>query len=371
MCVAGAYQVTGDCVFEEAAEMENRATTLQIATATVDFVGTRREELDWAAWGLAHYADIVQAAAIVLNISESLIRIEFVDDNLAASVLLSVQFMAIIDQGGLPEDVSPSDSSSLQQWLEKLSGGSARRLGERALSVAQTGVLGQIIAILETDEVTVPSDLYTAQGEMPESVEIVDNVYMSLPQWIVTPWSECPSTCGEGTAFRNVTCSAGSVAQCQTGFGLNTAGEEPAGSKPCEDYTGCPFDVMCPAGRSEDGECATAKNAAVLATVVSLALLCVTSLCCGLRRCLRPPMNAEGKQADFKADKTVSTSFGIDDLETGEARAVWDINFENGAASEEEVAAGVSNETQVGESPPLDKGAPPVDESLDEDVFSV
>ena len=59
----------------------------------------------------------------------------------------------------------------------------------------------------------------------PTPAEVVEDVYMTLPQWVVGPWSACSSNCGAATATRSVTCSAGSVAQCQIGYGLDVAGD--------------------------------------------------------------------------------------------------------------------------------------------------
>eukprot|EP00439_Symbiodinium_sp_Y106_P077466 s1373_g16.t1 len=50
--------------------------------------------------------------------------------------------------------------------------------------------------------------------------------------WETSAWSSCSSTCGDGTAEREVWCASGTDSDCQPEL-------RPSGSQPCRNTAGC------------------------------------------------------------------------------------------------------------------------------------
>jgi len=191
---------------------------------------------------------------------------------------------------------------------------------------------------------------------MPSSAVVQNGYVMAISEWLIaTAWGICPTTCGESTKTREIFCSSGNEAAC------NQTGTAPPIAMPCEDYTECPFDPLCPINKGDGSDCGT-QNMAVAGTSGALFIFICGPLCCWCRvKCKRPKQGwkrlKRGKWAKWKRqDKNE-----VEDAD-GKIHIIWDIGnekinelegnqqmLEDGALGEEDGAPAIRDVAQASE----------------------
>ncbi|CAE8584018.1 unnamed protein product, partial [Polarella glacialis] len=190
--------------------------------------------------------------------------------------------------------------------------------------------------------ISVPEGMSSASISM-DPPKFVPNFVMPKSVWILTSWSTCPTTCGEGKQYRNITCSTDSDLQCDA-----TSGGRPATVQECEDYTTCPFSWSCAIGGKSNkygvGDCDTQLyvSIGILAAPGVLFLCCLTAYCA--YKC-RPPQGGavvlkdeDGQKLEVNFEIYHDTGIEGEDANrkgqdlahgsTGKIHVVWDLDVE-------------------------------------------
>jgi hypothetical protein len=131
--------------------------------------------------------------------------------------------------------------------------------------------------------------------------EFAQDVLVPAASWLVGDWSSCSSTCGDSSMTRATHCFAGVSGSCE-----QQGGPQPRTQRECQDYSTCPFEVMCPLGQGNSFSC-PAQAASMFAMV---ALPFMLAFFCGVqrfRRMLRPVDNG----ASFIKPLEASVSFNV------------------------------------------------------------
>ncbi|CAE8600849.1 unnamed protein product, partial [Polarella glacialis] len=203
-----------------------------------------------------------------------------------------------------------------------------------------TGLYQQFVDALtkafQASGILVPEGMSSASISM-DPPKLVSNFVMPASVWILTSWSTCPTTCGEGKQYRNITCSTDSDLQCDA-----TPGPRPATVQECEDYTTCPFSWRCAIGGKSNkygmGDCDTQLFASIgiVAAPGVLFLCCLTAYCA--YKC-RPPRGGAvvlkdevGQKLKVNFEIYHDTGVVLQDVvhgPTGKIHVVWDLDVED------------------------------------------
>ncbi|CAE8619812.1 unnamed protein product, partial [Polarella glacialis] len=263
--------------------------------------------------------------------SSSLLAVEAEDGQrrLQQSVSgISMDFVIRIEPG--------DDAAAIEAKLIDF-GNQATGLYQQSIDALTTG--------LQTAGILVPEGMSSASISM-DPPKLVSNFVMPASTWILTDWSTCPTTCGEGKQYRSITCSTDSDLQCDAtpcGPSISVACGRPATVQECEDYTTCPFSWRCAIGGKSNkygvGDCDTQLFASIGIVAVPgvLFLCCLTAYCAYKCRPLRggavvlKDEDGQNLMVNFEIyhDTGVVLQENPAHGSTGKIHVVWDLDVED------------------------------------------
>jgi hypothetical protein len=160
---------------------------------------------------------------------------------------------------------------------------------------------------------SVPEGIRSMVAVVPFDPEFIREVVVPRNEWMMGPWSECSTSCGEGVRSRILECP---------GFAAEGAcGNPPATTKKCLKWDECSFNMMCPTrgATQEDEEVDPPCEQQSIACILILAAI---GLCCigfYLRRKCRQPIHGTVhlQELNVKANWILQSYSSTGELEGG------------------------------------------------------
>jgi len=196
--------VAGSCLIDgvDGAETKFEIVPAFVASANIRNTTASSSVVD-SAWATLHLEFITRAVAEALAVSEVLVRVEIIHGAAGPNSMFSMRFILVVEDKGLPPGILPSDHAQIKQWIAgQITGSVATRRLARASQRELTGFTGELIKALETADIPVPDDLYTAEATIPEPAQAIPEYFLALPQWVIGSFASCPTLCGEAEALR-------------------------------------------------------------------------------------------------------------------------------------------------------------------------
>jgi len=137
-----------------------------------------------------------------------------------------------------------------------------------------------------------------------EAPRYIERFTLPVATWLVGTWSSCSRACGQSSSKRGLSCFAVDV---ESGSCEQQAGPQPLSEEMCEDYSSCPFEMMCPLGQGNKSFSCPAQSATVCGLVALPFLICLLCVVRCVRRKLRPPQKGQR----FIAPVNAAVSFNV------------------------------------------------------------
>jgi len=271
-CTRGAFDMVPlVCVRTEDMEALDSAVGLVVEAALVGSSPGSDLTAKWAA-GREQFEAIKGAFGAVLGLSTGQIYVSV------------VKGLNSDHQSGLP---SRRLTTSHGLWMRLMfqvypTNSEANIMGGLASLNADGGnFTSELAAALRDVDVVVPQGLTAATLVVGTPASTVAT--LPVARWVLrSNWSSCSTLCGKGEQTRVVECLTGFVELCNANAAPDYTQESfMPYSKDCEEYTSCPYDWTCPAGRDPvTGEgCESQASFVVGAIVVSFFIVC----CCWIQ----------------------------------------------------------------------------------------
>lgn len=143
----------------------------------------------------------------------------------------------------------------------------------------------------------------------------VASIMIPLPEWSVGAWGQCDADCGKGFLNRSVECSDDVESACSGAASVLFGGDpnKPAEQLPCESYSRCSFNPLCPLQHQQvrelhDGSPCTTQASASLGSLVLICCFCCCCSCVAWRKAWRwhrrpkPPPEPTPSMADTEEE---------------------------------------------------------------------